>query len=256
MQYKQVAAMAAVLGLAFVLSTSGPYQAFASPPSLSASSQSVSVDENGSVGITLAGSGPSNFTYVVATQPAHGVLTGTAPNLAYTPDTNYFGSDSFTFHTHKGGNDSTDATVSITVNEVVVVVPPLTCDEGFHIENGVCVADSTGDNGSGSNSTDTGSGSGTNSTDTSSTPVNHGRGANDEIYFDGLAVGNGLKLELNGAPIPTDPEHQSLYMVSPFAIFVAMSGANDAGYVWNNLSDAQQAWIVFHLDELYAEGSS
>lgn len=252
MQYKQVAAMAAVLGLAFVLSTSGPYQAFASPPSLSASSQSVSVDENGSAGITLAGNGPSNFTYVVATQPAHGVLTGTAPNLAYTPDTNYFGTDSFTFHTHKGGNDSTDATVSITVNEVVVT-PPSDNGSGSGDSGSGSGTNST-DTGSGTNSTDTGSGSGTNSTDT--TPVVHKRSGNDEVYFAGVTVGNGLKLELNGAAIPTDPEHPSLYMVSPFAIFVAMSGAGDAGYVWNNLSDAQQAWIVFHLDELYAEGSS
>lgn len=239
MQYKQVAAMAAVLGLAFVLSTSGPYQAFASPPSLSASSQSVSVDENGSVGITLAGNGPSNFTYVVATQPAHGVLTGTAPNLAYTPDTNYFGSDSFTFHTHKGGNDSTDATVSITVNEVVVTP--------------------SSDNGSGSG--DSGSGSGTNSTDTSSrtnsTDTGNGgnnsgdnsppHSSNSRNWADAEMIADAL----DGKTIPESTSGVSFYDATQghlgMHFFEVLMSTDLTGA---HYTDGQYVYILEHFDEL------
>ena len=45
--------------------------------------------------------------------PAHGTLSGTAPNVTYTPATNYAGSDSFTFKANDGTADSAPATVSI-----------------------------------------------------------------------------------------------------------------------------------------------
>ena len=34
--------------------------------------------------------------------PLHGTLSGTAPNLTYTPDANYHGSDSFLFKANDG----------------------------------------------------------------------------------------------------------------------------------------------------------
>lgn len=97
------------------------------PPT--ASYQSVSLDENTSLPITLTGSDdvtPSgSLIFSVTVPPVHGDLTGTAPDLTYTPDPDYFGSDSFQFTVTDGGSPpltSTAATISITVNEVVV--PP------------------------------------------------------------------------------------------------------------------------------------
>jgi hypothetical protein len=55
------------------------------------------------------------LTYIVVTQPGHGILTGTPPDLTYTPNTNYTGSDSFTFKANDGKADSNVATVSITI---------------------------------------------------------------------------------------------------------------------------------------------
>jgi hypothetical protein len=49
------------------------------------------------------------------TGPAHGTLSGTAPNLTYTPSTNYSGTDSFTFQANDGTTNSPTATVSISV---------------------------------------------------------------------------------------------------------------------------------------------
>jgi hypothetical protein len=50
--------------------------------------------------------------------PTHGNLSGSAPNLTYTPATNYFGPDSFTFRVNDGQADSTVALVEISVTAV------------------------------------------------------------------------------------------------------------------------------------------
>ncbi len=49
-------------------------------------------------------------------QPTHGTLSGTAPNLTYTPAAGYVGADSFTFTDNNGSLTSSPATVSVTVN--------------------------------------------------------------------------------------------------------------------------------------------
>ena len=50
--------------------------------------------------------------------PANGALTGTAPNLTYTPNLNFNGADSFTFFVNDGNLDSDLATVSINVQPI------------------------------------------------------------------------------------------------------------------------------------------
>jgi hypothetical protein len=83
-------------------------------------SQSIETDEDISVGITLSGADMDGdgLTYTVQAPPSHGTLSGTAPNLTYTPAANYNGSDSFTFKVNDGTVDSSPATVSITVTAV------------------------------------------------------------------------------------------------------------------------------------------
>jgi len=51
-------------------------------------------------------------------QPSHGSLSGTEPNLTYTPHTNFNGQDSFTFKVNDGKADSSTATISIIVTPV------------------------------------------------------------------------------------------------------------------------------------------
>ncbi len=85
-----------------------------------AQNQSVSVDEDDSVGIALVatdGDGDS-LTYSIVSGPSHGGLSGTAPNVTYTPNADYHGADSFTFRANDGQVNSNVATVSITVNPV------------------------------------------------------------------------------------------------------------------------------------------
>jgi PKD repeat protein len=63
-----------------------------------ADDQSVTTSKNTAVPITLiatdADGDPLTFTY---SQPPNGSVSGTAPNMTYTPDNRYVGPDSFTF---------------------------------------------------------------------------------------------------------------------------------------------------------------
>ncbi len=84
-----------------------------------ATNQSLSATVGSAVEITLTGSdvdGPGALSYTVETQPVYGSLTGTPPNLTYTPGTKVFGTDSFTFTVSDGLATSAPATVSISMS--------------------------------------------------------------------------------------------------------------------------------------------
>ncbi len=85
--------------------------------------------------ITLSGSDVEGGTlsFAVVSQPAHGTLAGTPPNLTYTPASGYRGSDSFTFTVSDGAATSSPGTISLSVgppnNVPVATSQSLTLDE-------------------------------------------------------------------------------------------------------------------------------
>jgi uncharacterized protein YjiK len=91
--------------------------------------------EDTSVSLTLSGADADGdaLSFTVTTAPAHGVLSGTAPDLTYTPDTNWYGEDAIAFTVSDGLETSGPAQVTITVipvNDVPVAAPQtLTGDE-------------------------------------------------------------------------------------------------------------------------------
>jgi autotransporter-associated beta strand protein len=92
--------------------------AITAPPTIPglcvANSQAVAT--TGAKAITLTGASPRGaFSFLNVTQPANGTLTGTAPNLTYTPNSGYSGMDQFTFRTKDSMTTSDPATVSIIV---------------------------------------------------------------------------------------------------------------------------------------------
>jgi len=84
-----------------------------------ADDQSVTVAFNTATAITLTAGdpdgGPLWLAYSIVSPPQHGTLTGTPPNVTYTPDSGYSGPDNFAFDANDGAADSNSATVSITV---------------------------------------------------------------------------------------------------------------------------------------------
>ncbi len=86
-----------------------------------ASNLTVSTSKNTAKTVTLTGSDPDGdaLTFSIVTGPTHGVLgtvaqiSPTSANVTYTPNTNFTGSDSFTFKANDGKVDSNIAKVSI-----------------------------------------------------------------------------------------------------------------------------------------------
>lgn len=70
--------------------------------------------------LTLTGSDPEgkSLLFTLTTFPAHGSLSGTAPNLRYSPAAKYVGPDSFTFVVNDGTLVSEAATVTIAVESL------------------------------------------------------------------------------------------------------------------------------------------
>ena len=92
------------------------------PPT--ADDQWLSSLEDGSTTVMLTGfdQDGDGLDFVILEPPAHGTLTGTAPNLRYAPHADFHGTDSFTFISHDGVLDSPPATVTISVIPVPDVV--------------------------------------------------------------------------------------------------------------------------------------
>ena len=85
-----------------------------------ADAKTVTTDEDTPVGIILTGSDVDGdtLTFSIVTPPTQGMLSGTSPNLTYTPAADYNGTDSFTYKANDGTLDSNEATVTITVTAV------------------------------------------------------------------------------------------------------------------------------------------
>lgn len=85
------------------------------PPT--AQAQMVETPQDQALAVTLTGSDPDNdgLDFAIAQQPAHGSLSGTPPEVIYTPATGFYGDDSFTFTVNDGESDSDPATISISI---------------------------------------------------------------------------------------------------------------------------------------------
>jgi hypothetical protein len=114
--------------------TTGADGAINQPPT--ATAQSLSMFEDGTVPITLAGSDPDGnpLSYSIVNGPTHGTLTGVAPALTYQPAANYSGGDSFTFRVNDGQADSPFATVAIAVQAINDA--PVATGESYTVQSG------------------------------------------------------------------------------------------------------------------------
>ncbi|MEI7900137.1 MAG: DUF6288 domain-containing protein, partial [bacterium] len=94
--------------------TNAPTQVYGRPY---AAPQIAVTPVNTAKAITLVGSSCRTglVTYAIITQPAHGVLSGSVPNLTYTPSAGYQGMDGFTFTATDYVTASTPGTVHVVV---------------------------------------------------------------------------------------------------------------------------------------------
>ncbi|MFZ4629414.1 MAG: fibronectin type III domain-containing protein, partial [Blastocatellia bacterium] len=83
--------------------------------------QTVSTRQNTARSITLTGIDQENasLTFTTTIQPTNGTLSGTAPDLTYTPNTGFTGTDFFLFRANDGTQNSTvEGTITIRVTPV------------------------------------------------------------------------------------------------------------------------------------------
>ncbi|HEU4733172.1 MAG TPA: Ig-like domain-containing protein [Kofleriaceae bacterium] len=78
------------------------------------------LSEDASVSFSLQGSDADGdpIEYALGTLPAHGTLTGTPPDLTYTPNPDFNGQDAFTYTVSSGGVTSPAGTVTLQVGPV------------------------------------------------------------------------------------------------------------------------------------------
>lgn len=88
-----------------------------------ASAQTVTTVAGTAVPVTLAATDANGdaLTYAVASQPTNGTLSGTAPNLTYTPGAGFAGVDTFTFRANDGYNDAPAVAVTVEVTPTVAI---------------------------------------------------------------------------------------------------------------------------------------
>ena len=97
-----------------------------------AQDQALTTPEDTALALTLTATDTHDdaLTFTVLEQPQHGTISGTAPNLLYTPAPDYNGPDRLTFRSNDGELDSNIATVAIEVTPVndpprITSTPPL-----------------------------------------------------------------------------------------------------------------------------------
>jgi predicted outer membrane repeat protein len=112
---------------------------FCPPEPLIARDQAVELNEFvGSVALTLSAiDGVKPYTFTVTVPPAHGTLTGAPPNVLYTPDAGYLGTDSFTFSVTDafGATDTAVASLTIITSNIIVTS---TEQEVLPVDDGDC----------------------------------------------------------------------------------------------------------------------
>ena len=89
-------------------------------PIVASATASNSVNEDSTVSMKLDGTDidSDSLKYVFTTNPSNGKISGTSPNITYTPNPNFNGQDVFAYKVNDGFLDSSEQKITITVNPV------------------------------------------------------------------------------------------------------------------------------------------
>ncbi|HEX2087669.1 MAG TPA: Ig-like domain-containing protein, partial [Solirubrobacteraceae bacterium] len=97
-------------------------------------------DEDTPRAITLTATDPDGdpLTFTITDQPDHGDLTGTPPNLTYTPDQDFDGDDAFTYQVSdgRGGTDTQTVQIPITPDNDAAAVTTTSGGSAAFTEDG------------------------------------------------------------------------------------------------------------------------
>jgi hypothetical protein len=91
-------------------------------------SQTVDTTKNTAVAVTLIAADPDGdpLTYTIASGPANGTVSGSGPDITYTPNTDFTGEDMFTYEVKDSAGST--ATATVTINVAPTVAPERTVE--------------------------------------------------------------------------------------------------------------------------------
>ncbi len=102
----------------FSFTYEGATTCYNQPPVAISNTIGVLEDDSISVELVATDIDGDSLVYTISSQPIHGVLTGDGSLFVYTPNPNFFGTDSLTFYANDGQVDSNVATVTLNVSAV------------------------------------------------------------------------------------------------------------------------------------------
>jgi|GEM_PF-737309 len=90
--------------------------------------QAVHTTQNTAVAISLIAADPDGdpLSYTIASAPANGIVSGTGPDITYTPNADFTGADTFTYEVKDSAGST--ATATVTINVAPKVTPERTVD--------------------------------------------------------------------------------------------------------------------------------
>jgi hypothetical protein len=90
--------------------------------------QTVDTTKNAAVAVTLIAADPDGdpLTYTIALGPANGTVSGSGPDITYTPNTDFTGADTFTYEVKDSAGAT--ATATVTINVAPILAPTRTVD--------------------------------------------------------------------------------------------------------------------------------
>jgi hypothetical protein len=116
---KRKVAFFSVLAILFAIAiTFGVTTMVKIPPVAKSEQATIQEDESVRIKLMAGYSDREHLTYYIVKGPSHGSLSGEAPNMTYTPNSNYHGQDSFTYSIDEAKEGKDQATVSITISSV------------------------------------------------------------------------------------------------------------------------------------------
>ncbi|MCD4781549.1 MAG: right-handed parallel beta-helix repeat-containing protein, partial [Candidatus Omnitrophica bacterium] len=203
-------------------------------------------DEDTAVDITLLATDPDNdpLDYFIVDDPSFGSIVLIDDVATYTPDTNYYGEDTFTYKANDGDSDSNTATVTITINPVndapiLDSIGDKVVDEGDTLSFTVTASDVEGDSlsltglnlPSGASFTDNGDGTG----DFDWTPGYDQSGEYTDVQFE---VGD------DGSPSMSDNEQITITVnnIEGFTCTIEPQAAIDDGAQWRLTAGPDTNW--------------
>ncbi len=94
-----------------------------------AHAQNVNLWENTATNFTLGGQDADGdaLGFSIATQPLHGLLSGTPPSMTYTPTNNFTGLDAFSFFAYDASSTSAAVIVNLAINPPTNTLSTISC---------------------------------------------------------------------------------------------------------------------------------